>query len=146
MWLLALTTMAQSNLGFAVTWTFATNNMDGTPLTDLAGARVYMGTASSNYTHVFHVPGGQPGETVRYWLTPATHGIKAGTTYYLNGTAYNLAGLESDFCNEVSKKYSLTTAPANLKIVDPPSETVRWRQVIVLGPGGKYTKTYEVVP
>jgi hypothetical protein len=129
-----------------VQWTFATTNTDGTPLTDLAGARVYLGTSSSNYTAVYTVPGGQPGETVRYSLTPATHGIKAGTTYYLNGTAYNLAGLESDFANEVSKACSLTTAPGNLRIIDPPSETVRWRQVITLGPGGKYTKSYEVIP
>jgi len=82
-----------------VRWTFATHNMDGTPLTDLAGAKVYYGTASSNYTHVVDVPGGEPGETKGFTVT----GLVAGVTYYLNGTAYNTAGLESDFCDEVAK-------------------------------------------
>ena len=82
-----------------VAWTFATNNVDGTPLTDLAGARVYYGTASSNYTHVITVPGGQPGGAGRATVT----GLVEGVAYYLTGTAYNAAGLESDFCNEVRK-------------------------------------------
>jgi hypothetical protein len=79
-------------------------------------------------------------------LTQQQHGLKAGTKYFVNGTAYNIAGLESDFANEAVKTYSLTTAPGNLRIIDPPSETVRWRQVITLGPGGRYTKSYEVIP
>jgi hypothetical protein len=82
-----------------VAWTFATTNMDGTPLTDLAGAKVYYGTASSNYTHVIEVPGGTPGADAQFTVT----GLVAGVTYFLNGTAYSTRGLESDFCNEVSK-------------------------------------------
>ena len=82
-----------------VAWTFATNNVDGTPLTDLAGAKVYYGTASSNYTHVVTVPGGVPGGAGRATVT----GLTAGVTYYLTGTAYNAAGMESDCCNEVRK-------------------------------------------
>ena len=30
-------------------------------------------------------------------------GLVDGVTYYLAGTAYNTAGLESDFCGEVRK-------------------------------------------
>lgn len=75
-------------------WTLPTENMDGAPLTHLAGAKVYYGTASSNYTVVIDV-----GLTNRYTVT----GLNAGTTYYFNGTAYNTAGLESDFCNEVAR-------------------------------------------
>jgi len=82
-----------------VTWTFATNNMNGTPITDLAGGKVYYGTASSNYTHVIDVPGGEPGQTKSFTVS----NLVAETTYYLNGTAYNFAGLESDFCTEVAK-------------------------------------------
>ena len=82
-----------------VSWTFATNNTGGTPLTDLAGAKVYYGTASSNYTQVIDVPGGEPGQTVSCTVT----GLVEGVTYFLNGTAYNTAGLESDFCTEVAK-------------------------------------------
>ena len=80
-----------------VVWTFADRNTDGTPLTDLAGAKVYYGTASSNYTHVVTLPGGSPGGEGRATVTGLTHGV----AYYLSGTAYNVAGLESDFCNEV---------------------------------------------
>ena len=82
-----------------VAWRFADRNTDGTPLTDLAGAKVYYGTASSNYTHVVTVPGGSPGGEGRATVT----GLVRGVAYYLNGTAYNVAGLESDFCNEVRR-------------------------------------------
>jgi hypothetical protein len=96
-----------------VSWTFATTNVDGTPLTDLAGAKVYYGTSSSNYTVVVDVPGGVPGGNVSHKIT----GLKAGTTYFINGTAYNTSGLESDFCTQISKK--ATTRPgkhANLGV------------------------------
>jgi hypothetical protein len=82
-----------------VEWTFATSNVDGSPFTDLAGAKVYYGTTSSNYTRVVDVPGGTPGASVKYTVT----GLVAGVTYYLNGTAYNRAGLESDFCTEIRR-------------------------------------------
>jgi len=78
-----------------LTWTMPTNNLDGTPLTDLAGAKVYYGTASSNYTTVVDA-----GMVETYTIT----GLTAGATYYCNGTAYNTAGLESDFCDEVAKE------------------------------------------
>lgn len=80
-----------------IRWTFADKNMDGTPITDLMGAKVYYGTASSNYTHVIDVPGGYPGQTVIYTVTELVEGV----TYYLNGTAYNTLQLESDFCTEI---------------------------------------------
>jgi len=83
----------------SVSWTFAANNVDGTPLTDLAGAKVYYGASSSNYTQVVDVSGGQPGQACSFTVT----GLVAGVTYYFNGTAYNTAGLESDFCAEVAK-------------------------------------------
>jgi hypothetical protein len=77
-----------------VRWTFATNNVDGSPLTDLAGAKVYYGLASSNYHAFIDV-----GMVTHYTVT----GLTAGVTHYLNGTAYNRAGLESDFCSEVAE-------------------------------------------
>jgi len=80
-----------------VTWTFATHNMDGTAITDLVGAKVYYGTESGNYPFVIDVPGGEPGETRSYTIT----GLEPGETYYLNGTAYNTAGLESDLVEEI---------------------------------------------
>ena len=111
----------------SVAWTFSSTNVDGTPLTDLAGAKVYWGDKSSNYTHVVDVPGGVPGGPGRATVTvpgltvlwPSGYLVSTGAlqavvsvetaprlqarTYYLNGTAYNTAGLESDFCREVAK-------------------------------------------
>ena len=79
-------------------WSFPTNNLDGTPLTDLAGAKVYYGTSSSNYTHTLDV-----GMTNACTVT----GLDYLRVYYFNGTAYNTAGLESDFCTEVAKRTRL---------------------------------------
>lgn len=122
---------AQTNEpGFSVSWRFAAANADGTPLTDLAGARLYYGTASSNYAHVVSVPGGQPGESKTFRLTQAEHGIQPGVTYYLNGTAYNTAGLESDFCAEVTRSFTLVTAPAKIEqVVSTTPERWAWVNV-----------------
>lgn len=79
----------------SVTWTMPTTNHDGTPLTDLGGAKIYWGLNSSNYTHVVDA-----GLTNRLDFTNLT----AGVLYYLNGTAYSIAGLESAFTVEVAKK------------------------------------------
>jgi len=116
--------------GFSVSWTFATHNTDGTPLTDLAGAKVYYGTTSSNYTHVVDVPGGQPGQSVTFRLTQAEHGIQPGVTYFVTGTAYNTAGLESDFCNEAARSFTIVTAPAKLdQVVTTTPERWAWVNV-----------------
>lgn len=115
---------ATVNLG----WDMPTNNVDGTPLTDLAGAKVYQGIASSNYTVITDCPGagttnatltliGTP--TVAAWAGTVLSQTSTKTQFvltwpkyvssimpinYFNGTAYNAAGLESDFCsNEVAK-------------------------------------------
>ena len=107
--LLALTVPAISgtNASVSLTWTMPTRNIDGTPLTDLAGAKVYYGTASSNYMHVVDV-----GLCEAATIT----GLTAGATYYLNGTAYNAAGLESDFCAEVAKQARLAIVAPTLFI------------------------------
>jgi len=92
-----------------VSWTFATNNVDGTALTDLAGAKIYYGVASSNYVKIVDVPGVAPGAVGHCIVT----GLVSGLTYYFNGTAYNTSALESDFAAEVSKKAK--TKPGRLQ-------------------------------
>jgi hypothetical protein len=123
----ALIEMAGAEPGITVMWDMPTNHVDGTPLTDLAGAKVYYGTSSSNYSAVVVVPGGAPGETITYRLTMAAHGLLPGVTYYLNGTAYNTSGLESDFCNEVAKSFQIETVP-RIKITETESGEV-WGRV-----------------
>jgi len=87
----------ETNAYVSLAWTMPTNNADGTVLADLAGAKIYYGTASSNYTQVVDV-----GLTNTMQIT----GLEVGTLYYFTGTAYNTAGLESGYCNEVAKRIS----------------------------------------
>ena len=60
---------------------------------DLAGYRVYYGTASRRYTNVIDV-GNHTYQEIS--------GLKSGVRYYFAVTAYDLAGNESDFSEEVS--------------------------------------------
>jgi hypothetical protein len=63
---------------------------------DLAGYKVYRGTASGTYGAAFAtVPAGI--------LTYQATGLSANTTYFFVITAYDTAGNESSFSNEVSK-------------------------------------------
>jgi len=78
-----------------LSWDAPTTNEDGTTLDNLAGFRVYYGTAPGDYTQSTTI--GNPGITtyVVENLTP--------NTWYFATTAYNTRGIESDFSNEVSK-------------------------------------------
>jgi hypothetical protein len=74
-------------------WTAPTTNVDGTPLTDLAGYKVYYGTSSGYYPN--SIPLGK--------VTTYTFNNLASGTYYFVATAFNAAGVESVTSNEVSK-------------------------------------------
>ncbi len=68
---------------------------------DLAGYKVYYGTAPRTY--------GTPitlGKVTTYTVT----GLTPGTTYYFAVTAYNTAGLESGFSNEVFATIPLSSS------------------------------------
>jgi hypothetical protein len=62
---------------------------------DLAGYKVYFGTASGVYGAPITVAGTSPNPT--YTVT----GLLPGNTYYFAVTAYNTSGLESGYSNEV---------------------------------------------
>lgn len=66
---------------------------------DLAGYRVYCGTASGVYDVVRAI-------AVPQTMTPSytVTGLAAGTTYYCAVTAYDTANNESPFSNEVTKE------------------------------------------
>src|SRR3972149_9105766 len=95
-----------ANAGEAIlTWDPPTTNTDETPLTDLAGYKVYYGTTSGNYTTVIDV-----GNVTTNTVTNLTNNV----TYYFATTAYDTSGNESGYSNEVSKTISGTadtTAP-----------------------------------
>ncbi len=78
-----------------LTWDPPTTNVDGSPLTDLAGFKVYYGTSSRTYTGSIDV-----GNVETYTVS----GLPKGQTYYFAVTAYDTSGNESDYSNEVSKR------------------------------------------
>jgi hypothetical protein len=72
---------------------------------DLAGYRVYTGTRPGEYSSIADV-----GKTTEYPLTNVT----PGTTYYFAVTAYDTAGLESDFSQEISYTPAFSNTPPNI--------------------------------
>jgi len=70
---------------------------------DLAGYRVYYGTASREY-----VDSADVGNTTTYLLD----GLLEGVTYYIAVTAYVVYGNESDFSNEVSSDIAGDAMPS----------------------------------
>jgi hypothetical protein len=78
-----------------LSWTPPTQNTDGTPLNDLAGYKVYWGTAQGNYPHSVTIPNPGLATYVVTRLTPAR--------WYFAVTAYSTTGLESGYSNVVSK-------------------------------------------
>lgn len=84
-------------------WNAPGKNTDGSTLTDLAGYKVHYGTQSRSYSKTVDV-----GNAAAYTVQD----LAAGGTYYFSVTAYNTAGRESTFSNEVSKNIqSDTTGP-----------------------------------
>ena len=71
-----------------LSWDAPSTNEDGTPLTDLAGYKIYYGTASGNYTQNIDV-----GNVTTYPVTNLTDGL----TYYFVVTAYNTPRNESRY-------------------------------------------------
>jgi hypothetical protein len=75
-----------------LTWIAPTENVDGTPLTDLAGYRIHYGESSGNYT-----------STAELWDPAATkHTLRLSSgSYYLVMTAVDGETNESGFSNEI---------------------------------------------
>ncbi len=78
-----------------LSWDPPVTNEDGSPLTDLAGYKIYYGTTSGNYTNSIDV-----GNVTTYTVINLTEGL----TYFFVVSAYDTLGNESDYSNEVSKK------------------------------------------
>ena len=88
--------ITQMALGSAtLIWMPPTQNDDGTPLTDLAGYRIYYGTQSGKYTRTVTVR--NPG------LSTYTIDSLTPNTYYFVSTAVNALGGESLYSNETTK-------------------------------------------
>ena len=85
--------VTQAALGnVTLSWAAPTQNADGSPLTDLAGYKIYYGTNSGIYDHEISID--NPGTTTYLVenLVP--------NTYYFAATSLNSAGVESEYSGE----------------------------------------------
>lgn len=76
-------------------WTPQMFNTDGSPLSDLAGFRIYYGTSTGVYPNLIEI--GNPGIT-----SYVVDNLAAGQWFFVM-TSYNSSGVESDFSNEAVK-------------------------------------------
>jgi hypothetical protein len=79
-----------------LSWTAPTLNTDGSPLTDLAGYKIYYGTEPGHYRETIQID--NPGLTIYVveYLSP--------NTYYFVVTAINSSGIESQYSGEASRQ------------------------------------------
>jgi hypothetical protein len=78
-----------------LSWTPPTTNTDGSPLTNLAGYKIYWGTSQGNYTSSTTLNNAGLTSYVVTNLTPGT--------WFFVATATNSAGVESAFSTVASK-------------------------------------------
>lgn len=89
-----ITVEGTGSVSFTLTWNAPTKNADGSPLRDLAGYRIYYGTASGEYSETIKL--NSPGVT-SYVIENLAPG-----TYFLTMTSINQANLESTYSQELS--------------------------------------------
>jgi methionine-rich copper-binding protein CopC len=103
------------DLTAALSWIAPTTEEDGvTPLTDLAGYKIYSGTTSrhdaafTTYDDELDV-GNSPicsaNGSGEMECTHVMHGFTSGTTIYFTVSAYDTSDNESDYSNEASKSF-----------------------------------------
>ena len=85
-----------SNGSVTLSWLPPTTNINGTPLTNLAGYKIYYGTTSSSLNQSAHVTNPGIATYVIDNLSPAT--------WYFSVVSYNSANIESPLSTIVSKK------------------------------------------
>jgi hypothetical protein len=90
-----ITVVAVATGSATLSWTPPTQNTDGSPLTNLAGYRIYWGRSQGSYTSSATL--NNPGLT-SYFVDQLTPG-----TWYFVATALNSQGAESSFSNAASK-------------------------------------------
>jgi hypothetical protein len=91
----AITVQAVATGSATLSWTPPTQNTDGSPLTNLAGYRIYWGTQQGTYPN--SVTLNNPG-----LATYVVEGLASGIHFFV-ATAVNTAGVESSFSGEASK-------------------------------------------
>lgn len=107
--LLAAGAHAQIPGAATLTWTAPIQNTDGTPLTDLAGFKIYYGQGQGG-PYPVSVNVTDPAQTVL-----VVDGLGSGDWFFVS-TAYNAAGKESDFSNEALKV--IVDSPGPFTVID----------------------------
>ena len=90
-----LTVQAVATGSATLTWTPPTQNTDGSPLTNLAGYKIYWGTSAGSYPTSVTVNNPGLSSYVVDNLMPGTH--------FFAVTVFNSSGTESGFSNAASK-------------------------------------------
>ena len=92
-----------------LSWQAPTTNEDGSPLTDLAGYKLYCGPSMGNYLPIKDV-----GNVLEY---PISNDLQDGT-HFCVATAYDTSGNESAYSNEVVFPLDRRApgAPINLRV------------------------------
>ena len=86
-------TVSQTALGnVTLNWIAPTQNADGSPLTDLAGYKIFYGTSSRDYSHEIHINNPSVTTYVVDNLVP--------DTYYFAAKSFNSSGVESVYSGE----------------------------------------------
>ena len=89
-------TVGSANTGeAALSWSAPTQNADGSPLTDLAGYRVYHGTSADNFSEIVEIAGSN---NTSYSFTKLAKG-----THYFAVASFNTEGIESELSAVGSK-------------------------------------------
>jgi len=91
----SLTVSTASASVVTLSWDAPTTNADGTPLTDLAGYKIYWGSSQNNYPNSKVLTNPGLSSAVVDQLTPAT--------WYFVVTAYDAYGNESAYSNVATK-------------------------------------------
>lgn len=86
----------QSSSGsITLSWVPPTENVDGSPLTDLAGYVIYYGKSSGIYDQYIQIDN----PSVSVFVVDNLD----STTYYFSATAFNSSGVESPFSGEITQ-------------------------------------------
>jgi uncharacterized protein YfaP (DUF2135 family) len=79
-------------------WDAPSTNTDGSPATDLAGYKIYYGTAPGTYTASIDV-----GNTTSIPVATLSSSVPSPGLYYISVTAYDTSGNESIYSNTISQ-------------------------------------------
>ncbi|GAB4388539.1 MAG: hypothetical protein Kow0025_08450 [Thermodesulfovibrionales bacterium] len=104
--IVALPSLASASV-ITLAWEAPTTKVDGSPLGDLAGFKLYYGTLPGNYSATLDA-----GAATTYQMTD----LEPGATYYFAVTAYDASGNESDFSNEVAVTTSVSGPGARIGV------------------------------